>query len=144
MDRDERAEFMREQRELHAQRKAEFQRELVDREIATPLPDPIDAWREKIAPFDEMRRKRQRAKERRLAAPPRVPTDLIDERVRALAEAERRYILDIVTESVGSFVGTALKETDEEIKRLKDDVARLRDELAAARGENVVRFRDAS
>jgi hypothetical protein len=125
----ERQEFMREQREEHKRRMAEFQRGIVERELTRPLPDPIDAWREKS---ERARAERERAK-RRLAAPPAQPQPSIDERIRALAELERKYIFDVTAEAVAGFFATEAKRFDGAIAELRREVAALRASIADAK-----------
>jgi hypothetical protein len=122
-------EDLREQRERHKQRMADFQRGIVERELTRPLPDPIEKWREKS---ERARAERERAK-RRLAAPPPAPSPSIDERIRAFAEAERRYILSVTSEAIGEFLGGEARKFDGAIGELRREVAALRASIADAK-----------
>src|SRR6516164_11627216 len=122
-------EDLREQRERHKERMADFQRGIVERELTRPLPDPMTEWREKS---ERARAERERAK-RRLAAPPPAPSPSMDERIRILIEAEKRYILDVVSESVGEFFATEAKRFDDANADLRREVAALRASIADAK-----------
>jgi hypothetical protein len=120
-------------REEIKRRRAKLDQEAVERELTRPLADPVAAWREGMKPFDELRAERARTRERRLATPRPPSTDEIDERVRAIVAAEKEYIISVVTEAVGGFIGGELKETDAELGKIKREVSTLRAQLADAK-----------
>jgi hypothetical protein len=127
-------------RERHKVRMAEFQREVVERELTRPLPDPGEAWRAKS---EQARAEREREKRRLAERPPAPSMDSIDARVRKLAAAERAYILSVTSEAIGEFLGGEAKRFNGEIADLKREVAALRASIAdvkmtlqTSRGEN--------
>jgi hypothetical protein len=140
MNQSERGEFVRSLRESNKRKMAEFQRDIADQAMSAPLADPIETWRESMVDFETAREQRERAKERRLNRP-RPPA--IDERVTALVAAERQYILDVVSNSVGEFVGGEMKAMDGELRRLRREIAELKQRLGAVEGEKVVPLRGA-
>jgi hypothetical protein len=120
MNRDERQEFMREQRELHAQRMAEFQRDLADREMARPLPDALEKWR---TDADDRERQREAAKAE-IAAETAKNRDArniaaVEEIVRAAVLAEREFYNQVIAQVLGEAIG----KLDQEIKEKRDALA---------------------
>src|SRR5262245_52701307 len=102
--------------------------------------DPMEAWRKSCEPFEEMRRERALAKERRLNAPPPRPDHSeIDARIASAVEVEREISADVLGEVVAEERASTAWKLGQEVKKLRAEIERMRaareTERAALRDE---------
>jgi hypothetical protein len=135
MDQDKRAQFIADIRERNA-RSLDAAREALDERFLTgPLEDKHARWRadaeaatrQREAAQAELRREAERERDRR--RPPSIDWRVIDERISALIEAEKRFIFDAVGEALGEFVGRETQALRAGIAALKSELTRLRRDI---------------
>jgi hypothetical protein len=108
-------------------RRAEIDR-LTGPELARRLAgsDPVEEWRKAGEPYEWMRRKQKRERDRRLdaAPPPSPPPDYaaIDARV----EVERRIVTEIMGEIVAEERAAAAYKLGQEVRKLRAEIERER------------------